>query len=987
MNNNDSGADGKPIFKASAGVQVDRDDGLPHAPNDRLPLAPVDQSLVEENIALRARLAEARDLLRALGYSEADSSTEKSVPRQLFTPFQGESPLCGSERHVSQPTEANDRLLETEQAFRILAEAVPHMVWATRADGWNTYFNQQWYDYTGMTPEQSRGGGWNIPFHPDDRPRSWEAWQRATQHREAYALECRLRRADGTYRWYLIRGAPLLKPDGQVQQWFGTCTDIEDLKQTEASLRDSEQLFRRVFDDAAMGIVLCDAQGRFQNANPAFCALLGYSFAELKNGQFESLIHPDDRELNLERVTSLLENRLTDLDIENRYIRKDGSTVWVRKIVSILRDDSGTATSLLALVTDVTQRKIDEGALRDSEQRFRAIADSIPQLAWMADASGYIGWFNQGWLNYTGTTLEENQGTGWKAVHHSDYVNAVAERFERALTEGEDWEDTFPLRRKDGQFRWFLSRMNAIRDEAGNLVRFFGTNTDVTERRHQEEALRESEQRLSQALDAAQLGTFELDLETGETIRSLRHDQCFGYAQAVPEWSFEIATSHVLTEDLQIVLDAHAQASTTGQFAFEVRLVWPDGSIHWIAARATTRFNSQGRATRLVGLVSDVTDRRQMEQVLRDADRRKDAFLATLAHELRNPLAPVRNVVQLLHLESAALPRLQWATDVIDRQMQTMTRLIDDLMDVSRINRGRIELQRKPVELAEVVQCAVETSRPLLDECGHQLTVTLPTDRVILDADLTRLAQVFINLLNNAAKYMQRGGRIELRGHLDGNDVVVSIKDTGIGIAGDQLGTIFGMFSQIEDARAWSQGGLGIGLGLVKQLVDLHGGQVEARSEGPGKGSEFVVHLPTIEGQTFVLETTDDKRLTPISDLRILVVDDNRDATASLAMLLEVMGNGVRTAYDGEEAVAAAEAFRPHVVLCDIGLPTINGYEVCRRIRQQPWGRSVTLVAVTGWGEDDAKRQAAEAGFDQHVVKPVDPQVLMALLANLEGQI
>ena len=327
---------------------------------------------------------------------------------------------------------------------------------------------------------------------------------------------------------------------------------------------------------------------------------------------------------------------------------------------------------------------------------------------------------------------------------------------------------------------------------------------------------------------------------------------------------------------------------------------------------------------------------------------------------------------------------MHWARDIIDRQTQAMTRLIDDLMDISRINQGKIELKREQIQLAKIVQGAVETSRPLIEEMGHTLTVTLPPVRVIVDADLTRLAQVFLNLLNNAAKYTERGGRIDLRADLQGSDVVVSVADTGIGIPADKLPTLFEMFSQVEVALSRSQGGLGIGLCLVKRLVEMHSGSVEAKSGGPGQGSEFVVRLPIVVEQTYPRQASDDgDKAQPTSDLRILVVDDNRDAAESLAMLLKMMGNNIHTAYDGEEAVAAAGKFRPHVVLCDIGLPKLNGYEACRQMKAQAWEKKMILIAVTGWGQDDDRRKSQEAGFDHHMVKPVDPQALMKLLAGL----
>jgi len=379
-------------------------------------------------------------------------------------------------------------------------------------------------------------------------------------------------------------------------------------------------------------------------------------------------------------------------------------------------------------------------------------------------------------------------------------------------------------------------------------------------------------------------------------------------------------------------------------------------------------------------------EQRVMErtEALRESDRRKDEFLATLAHELRNPLAPVRNAVQVMRMKGATGPELEWVREVIDRQVQQLTRLIEDLMDVSRISRGQFELRRENVDLTKVIFGAIETSRPLIDKQAQQLTVTTPSVPVILEADELRLAQVFMNLLTNASKYSEKGSRIDLRAELQGSDVVVSVKDTGIGIAAIDLRTIFEMFSQVQGALSRSKGGLGIGLCLAKQLVEMHGGRIEAKSEGLGKGSEFVVRLPIVVEGTYAEKTNvDDDNVKPTSDLRILVVDDNRDVCSTLAMLLKMMGNNVRTAHDGDEAVQATGEFHPQVVLLDIGLPKMNGYEVARAIREEQWGKSIILVAVTGWGQEKDKRRSEEAGFDHHMVKPVNPQALMKLLGDL----
>ncbi len=383
--------------------------------------------------------------------------------------------------------------------------------------------------------------------------------------------------------------------------------------------------------------------------------------------------------------------------------------------------------------------------------------------------------------------------------------------------------------------------------------------------------------------------------------------------------------------------------------------------------------------------VTERTDALQASEIqLRNANRRKDEFLATLAHELRNPLAPVRNAVQVLRLKGLATPELQWASELIDRQVQAMSRLIDDLMDVSRINQGKIELRRERVQLPGILQDAIEATRPLIEEYQHELVLDLPEGEWPLDADATRLAQTFMNLLNNAAKYMDANGRIEVVVRREHSEVVVTVKDSGIGIAPDRLEGVFEMFSQVETALSRSRGGLGIGLSLTQRLVEMHGGSVRASSDGLGMGSRFQVRLPLAAEPTQNAEPGEqgaDDRFATGAQLRILIADDNQDAAATLAMLLELMGHQVQHVHDGEAAVAAAAEFDPQVVLLDIGMPKLNGYEACRKIRAHAGGVAMTVVAVTGWGQPDDRRASQSAGFDRHLVKPVDPAALADLLA------
>jgi signal transduction histidine kinase len=383
-------------------------------------------------------------------------------------------------------------------------------------------------------------------------------------------------------------------------------------------------------------------------------------------------------------------------------------------------------------------------------------------------------------------------------------------------------------------------------------------------------------------------------------------------------------------------------------------------------------------------LAADLVDRLRYERMLRQADRSKDEFLATLAHELRNPLAPIRNAVHVFKAQAPDDPALTWCREVIERQLGQMARLLDDLLDVSRITANKFDLRKATVPLAPVIAGAVETSRPLIEEVRHDLTVEVPEEPIYVEADPVRLGQVFSNLLNNAARYTPEGGSIRLACERRGEEVVVSVRDTGIGIGPDMLPRVFDMFSQAEVTTDGPRRGLGIGLSLAKGLVEMHGGHVEAKSAGHRQGSEFLVRLPV--AQEAPRPGADGSAEPSVASRgpkrRLLVVDDLKDNADSLAMLLGMMGHEVHVAYDGETGVEAAERHRPEVVLLDIGMPKLNGYDACRRIRQQPWGRGMHIVAITGWGQEHDRRRGEEAGFEDHMVKPVDPAALLKMLES-----
>jgi two-component system CheB/CheR fusion protein len=386
-------------------------------------------------------------------------------------------------------------------------------------------------------------------------------------------------------------------------------------------------------------------------------------------------------------------------------------------------------------------------------------------------------------------------------------------------------------------------------------------------------------------------------------------------------------------------------------------------------------------------LQAEIAERKRVEQALQTANRRKDEFLAMLGHELRNPLAPIRNILEVVRRrgrERRGEVRKAW--EIVERQVQQLTRLVEDLLDVSRIGQGKITLKRQAVDLAAVVTAAVEGCRPLLDNRKHRLEVALPGEPLRVQGDATRLTQVMQNLLNNAAKYTDPGGRIELTARREDDAAVLRVKDNGVGIAAELLPRVFDLYTQADQTLDRAHGGLGVGLTLVRKLIELHGGTVSAASAGPGQGSEFAVRLPLLEGERAAPKpaagAAPGAKKGP--QRRILVVDDNRDAAASLAMLLGLLGNETRLAHDGPGALEAAHLFKPEVVFLDIGLPGMDGYEVARRLRERPELAGTVLAALTGWGQEEDRRRAQEAGFDHHLTKPADPAALQQLLAALK---
>jgi PAS domain S-box-containing protein len=487
------------------------------------------------------------------------------------------------------------------------------------------------------------------------------------------------------------------------------------------------------------------------------------------------------------------------------------------------------------------------------------------------------------------------------------------------------------------------------------------------------------------AAEAARMGTWQLDIASGTLNCSEDFLTLLGVHRAAWPGTVRALEAAVHPEDVERLRHFYVHTGLPGRFVeVEFRIHKSDGEVRWMHSRGDCILEADGAPATFFGVMMDITKRKQIEAALRDTDRRKDEFLATLAHELRNPLAPIHNALLVLRGSPVQSAETEQVHAMLDRQVKHMIRLVDDLLDVSRVTLGKIELKRAAVDLQMIVQSAVEMSRTFIEAGAHRLDIRLPAAPIILEGDVVRLTQVLSNLLNNAAKYTNAGGRIQLSAQIQDAHAVISVQDNGVGIPELMLDRIFNLFTQVEGTDAHDKAGLGIGLAMVRKLVELHGGEVEARSDGPGRGSEFIVRLPvTMEVDAQSGNPSDATSDASLAGRRVLVVDDNCDSADSLGLLLKLSGADTHVVYDGAAALEALAAFEPDVVLLDLGMPGMNGYMVAGRIRQDPRHQNLTLIALTGYGQEQDVQRSRAAGFNHHLTKPADMDALMALLVSV----
>jgi len=776
------------------------------------------------------------------------------------------------------------------------------------------------------------------------------------------------------------------------------CT--ETTEQVIAARRTASERDRlaQLFEQAPTFMALLRGpEHRFEIANPRYLRLvgqrpiLGKTFAQalpeaVEQGYLTLLdqAYASGRAYNATDARYLLQGVAGEPPVER----------FLDFVLQPLRDADGAVVGIFVQGVDITDRALARAALRHSETNFRSALRAGRMGSWETNFETMARIWSPEGMALFGLTLAAGRGRvggagdEYLAALHPDdrhiveQLHALADRQDSFVAE-------YRIVRPDGTMLWLSGHGLVVsRKPDGRALLLVSIMADATERKMAEQALRVERERLALALASGQMGTYDLDIREDVLWWSPQTYVLFGVDPQRFRPSRASVDMLVDVADRDAFLKLRAQAILERRpFSFEFRVRRAGAEEAWLGLRGQADYDEQGRPVRSFGVIMDVSERKRAEQTLREADAAKDMFIATLAHELRNPLAPIRNAVELLKAFPSPHPQVLQAHAVIDRQARQMARLLDDLLDVSRMSQNRLQLRSESLLVQAVVENSIEIAQPFIDAGAHTLNIDVAEPALKVEGDALRLGQVFSNLLINAAKYTLPGGHINVCIERQADQAVVKVTDTGIGLAAEHISTIFAMFSQAGPGRH-AQGGQGIGLALAKGLVELHGGTISARSEGLGRGSEFEVRLGLETAPLPVPEPAQAQAHAPEAHaarsrtLRVLIADDLVDIADSLAALLQMLGHDVQVVYDGHRALEVAALWRPDAAILDIGMPGMTGFEVCRRIRELPGGSDMVIVAQTGWGQHEDRRRTAEAGFDHHMVKPVDVDALVALISR-----
>jgi PAS domain S-box-containing protein len=1020
-------------------------------------------------------------------------------------------------------------LKTSQQRYRELAEALPQMIWTADVNGVVNYRNQRWYEYTGLSEAESIGVARANTVHPDERDRALAQWHEAIANGEPFETECRFRRWDGEYQWFICRAIPTRDSQNQITGWIGTITNINDLKRSEALVQQQLAEIEAIYQSAPIGLNVLDVDLRFVRINQQLAdmnglpidAHIGHSIREL----FPNLADTVEPLLLPILKTG---KPLLNVEIHGETPAQPGvQRTWLEHFLPLKA--GGQVIGISTVCEEITERIQVEAALRQSEERFRHMADNAPVMMWVTDSTGYCTYLNQGWYDFTGQTEETGLGFGWLGVVHPEDSETSKDVFLRANEEHKPFRLEYRLRHKDGEYRscidaaspWFgedgtfkgyigsvidisdrkqveealrvseeryrmlfenltegfcvaevlfdehnkpvdyrLLEVNSVFEKHsglkhaqgktarellpgiepywaelyGNVVltgepvryenyseamnRWFDVSSfrigppgsrkvailfeDVSDRKQIEVALRESENRLRLAMESAELGTWDFNPVTSVLKWDDRCKAMFGLSpDAEITWDIFLAGLHPDDRERtrQVVLQSF-NPDGGGDYDIEYRTVGlEDGIERWVAAKGKAFFNSTGSVIRFIGTVLNITEKKraeaereqllQREQIARAeaerANRVKDEFLAVLSHELRSPLNPILGWSKLMQARKLDETKMLAALATIERNARLQTQLIDDLLDVAKILRGKLSLNVTAVNLSSAIDAALETVRAAAVAKSITLHSVLPNVGQV-SGDAARIQQIVWNLLSNAIKFTSNGGRVDIQLDRVSNRAEITVRDTGRGISPDFLPHIFESFRQEDASITRQHGGLGLGLAIVRQLVEAHDGTIMVSSLGEGLGATFTVCLPLLD---VALDSQQIDKLPQqeldLTGIRVLAVDDEPDARELLTVLLTQYGADVLSVASALDMLANLTSFQPDVLVCDIGMPDVDGYTLIQQVRTLPSTKEnqIPAIALTAYAREDDYQHSMSIGFQRHVTKPLEPEQLVQAVLTL----